>query len=113
MSILVSQETSYRFMDDDSETWDRTESMDDLADIKFSFKELVQKITSEGFFECSCFPPKGHSMEWLSTPYKIIDCKTGELQVKSLHYSHKNQPRAAKYWRKAFIAAGIIKGVSK
>lgn len=113
MSILVSQETSYRFMDDDSETWDRTESMDDLADEKFSFKELVQKITMEGFFECSCFPAKGDVREWLSTQSEIVDCKTGELQVKSLHYSHKNNTRVAKYWRKAFIAAGIIKGESK
>jgi hypothetical protein len=71
-----------------------------------TFRELVSMMRD---FPCpSCSPASGNENEWLSS-YPETDFRTGEEETQSLHYSRENAPCKAKYWRKAMIAAGIIK----
>jgi hypothetical protein len=71
-----------------------------------TFRELVSLMQE---FPCpSCSPASGDVYEWLSS-YPETDFRTGEEETQSLHYSRENAPCKAKYWRKAMIAAGIIK----
>jgi hypothetical protein len=42
-----------------------------------------------------------------------MDMHTGVWESNTLHYSQKNLPRSAKYWRWAFKAKGLIKGEQK
>lgn len=72
------------------------------------FRDLVWMMTNEGFRNPSSYPPSGSMFEWLSTDTET-DYRTGEHSYKTLHFSMKNHPRKAKYWRKAMKAAGIIK----
>tara|TARA_R110000868_G_scaffold1078_1_gene8253 strand:+ start:2140 stop:2451 length:312 start_codon:yes stop_codon:yes gene_type:complete len=72
------------------------------------FRDLVWMMTNEGYVEPSCYPPSGSTYEWLST-HAETDYRTGETEYRTLHYSMKNHPRSAKYWRKAMVAANIIK----
>ena len=80
-----------------------------FQDEPYTFKELVRLIQYEGFHAASCSPATGKTYEWLDN-YTETDYQTGEETVYSLHYSHRNAPRAAKYWAAAFKAANIIKG---
>jgi len=80
-----------------------------FEDEPYTFRELVGLIQREGFIYPSCSPATGNPREWLDTepePYY----QTGEEIIYSLHYSHNNKSRAAKYWTAAFKAANIIKG---
>jgi hypothetical protein len=72
------------------------------------FRDLVWMMTREGYVEPSCYPPSGTIYEWLST-HPETDYRTGETEYRTLHYSTENNPRSAKYWRKAMVAANIIK----
>jgi hypothetical protein len=80
-----------------------------FQDEPYTFKELVRLIRMEGFTAASCSPASGSPNEWLSGESEP-DYQTGEETIYSLHYSHRNAPRAAKYWTAAFKAANIIKG---
>ncbi len=72
------------------------------------FRDLVWMMTSEGYREPSCYPPRGSTFEWLSTNPET-DYQTGQSEYRTMHYSMKNPSRNDKYWRKAMIVAGIIK----
>jgi hypothetical protein len=80
-----------------------------FQDEPYTFKEMVRLIQYEGFHAASCSPASGSPDEWLSGESEP-DYQTGEETIYSLHYSHRNAPRAAKYWAAAFKAAKIIKG---
>lgn len=71
------------------------------------FRELVQMMRD--YPHASCWPVTGGTYEWL-TSETHQDPYMGEYTECSLHYSHDNPPRAAKYWRAAMRAAGLIKG---
>jgi len=80
-----------------------------FEDEPFTFRELLREINCQGFRNPSCSPATGNPREWLTTdpePYY----QTGEETIYSLHFSHNNPDRAAKYWKAAFRAANIIKG---
>jgi hypothetical protein len=76
---------------------------------QYTFKELVDLIERGYFNNCSCYPATGDTREWL-TNEPCEDYATGETTTESIHYSKDNLPRSEKYWRKAFVAAGLIKG---
>jgi len=80
-----------------------------FADEPYTFRELLRLIQREGLTQSSCSPATGNPHEWL-TGESEPDYSTGEETIYSLHYSHNNESRAAKYWRAAFRAANIIKG---
>ena len=78
----------------------------EFKDEPFGFRELVRMIRDEGFCFPSCSPSSGATWEWVSTEPET-DYAWGEVCIYSLHYSHTNPDRNAKYWKKAFRAAGI------
>lgn len=72
-----------------------------------SFRELVSLMCDHPV--PSCYPPRGEAFEWLST-YGEESFRDGyEVRTESLHFGRSNPPRRLKYWRKAMIAAGIIR----
>lgn len=74
-------------------------------DVEFTFRELVRELQDYAFLSCS--HGNGNTSEWVSTePYK--DPYSGEYETFSLHYSHQNNGKNAKYWRKALECAGFI-----
>lgn len=75
-------------------------------DVEFTFGELVRELKDGE--EMSCWPATGSVYEWVTMPVDLDYC-TGEERQESVHFSHKNLPRAAKYWRKALQAAGLIR----
>ena len=78
-----------------------------LAESEFvTFRELVSLMESHP--NPSCYPPSGDSGEWLSS-YPSQDYRDCSETTESLHFSRENPPRMAKYWRKAMLAAGIIR----
>jgi hypothetical protein len=80
-----------------------------FEDEPHTFRELLRVIQRDGFTNPSSSPATGEPYEWLTTdpePYY----QTGEETIYSLHFSHNNESRAAKYWKAAFKAANIIKG---
>jgi len=79
-----------------------------VEDDPVSFRDLVWFMTQEGYSDPSNYPPSGSQFEWLST-HPETNYRTGAEEWETLHYSHKNPERKAKYWKKAMIYAGIIK----
>ncbi len=71
-----------------------------------SFRELVSLMRD--YPNPSCYPPRGEAYEWLSS-YPSQDYRDCSETTESLHYCRENPPRRLKYWRKAMLAAGIIR----
>ena len=71
-----------------------------------TFKELVTLMREHPV--ASCYPPRGETYEWLST-YPSQDYRDASETTESLHFARENPTRMAKYWRKAMLAAGIIR----
>lgn len=71
-----------------------------------TFRELVSIMQDHPV--PSCWPAGGSTYEWLSChpEHDYRDCSD---ETRSIHFSRENKPDAAKYWRKAMIAAGIAK----
>ena len=76
----------------------------------YTFRELVQLMRD--YNNPSCSPASGGVYEWLSS-HADIDYTTGAETIESIHYSAENEPSKAKYWRKAMVLAGLIKGVTQ
>ena len=70
-----------------------------------SFRELVELLRGG---DPSSWPRAGATSDWV-TQDRGQDYLTGDHETHSIHYSRANHPRTAKYWRKAFIAAGVSK----
>ena len=71
------------------------------------FRELVELMGE--YSRPSCSHAVGATYEWLSQPDMEQDMFTGEYTERTLHYSHDNAPRMAKYWRLAMVKAGIVR----
>jgi len=106
--ILISK-TYQTFTPESLEDGEAEEQGFIFQDEPYTFRELLRLIQMEGLTEPSASPATGNPHEWLSGESEPDYC-TGEETIYSLHYSHKNESRAAKYWKAAFKAANIIKG---
>jgi hypothetical protein len=77
----------------------------------YSFRELIDAIR---YGETSSYPATGDVHDWVilsDTNDGTRDYyETGARESESIHYARDNPPRNAKYWRLAFIAAGLCKG---
>ena len=73
---------------------------------EMTFRELVMLMRDYPMPSCS--PASGATYEWLND-HPEQDYRTGEIHERSMHFSRSNPPRRAKYWRKAMLAAGIIR----
>jgi len=71
-----------------------------------TFRELVSLMRDHP--NPSCWPASGETSEWLSS-YPSQDYRDASETTESLHFARENPPRAAKYWRLAMKAAGIIR----
>ena len=100
--ILISR-TFETWTADDIEAGDTDSRGFEFINEPVGFRELVDMIGREGFFHPSCSPATGSTFEWLETEPET-DYRTGEQTSFALHYSDKNKPAAAKYWRAAFNA---------
>ena len=98
-------ETTYPAPADDEEDYcpdGESTSTDDTV----SFRELVDLMRDYPLPSCS--HARGETFEWLSSESQQ-DPYSGEWTEQSIHYSRENPPRAAKYWRAAMRAAGIVR----
>lgn len=79
-----------------------------------TFRELVRMLRD--YSKCSAYPCTGDVSEWVTSdvsmysPYFRGHMERGETREHSMHYSHTNPTRNAKYWRAALRASGFIKG---
>ena len=80
--------------------------IDDQIIEDIGFRDLVEEMRR--FTYPSTSHPSGSIYEWLMTNPEP-DYRTGDVIHESLHFHHENQPRAAKYWRKAMKAAGLVR----
>ena len=71
-----------------------------------TFRELVSLMRDHP--NPSCYPPSGEAYEWLSS-YPETDYRDASERTEALHFDRENPSRNAKYWRKAMVAAGIIR----
>ena len=107
--ILVNKCWENYAVDEDGEV-DLEEEGFHFEDKPMGFRDLIYLIEDDGFKWSSCFPAEGGPNEHLTTG-EIMDMQTGVWESNSLHYSRKNLPRSAKYWRWAFKAAGLLRSV--
>jgi hypothetical protein len=73
-------------------------------DTEYTFREVVELLR---YGQPSCSPASGAPYEWI-THYGEQDYRSGDYENRSVHFSNENNPRKAKYWRKAMQAARII-----
>jgi len=71
-----------------------------------SFSELVKLM--EKHYQPSCSPNDGDPRTWYSTGFYTSDYSTGTDREESIHFHRDNTPNAAKYWKLAAKAAGLI-----
>jgi hypothetical protein len=74
-----------------------------------TFRELVSMLREGG--EVSSYPATGDVREWVTQDQGETRAwfERGEREYRSIHYSRDNAARKARYWRLAFVAAGLIK----
>jgi hypothetical protein len=71
-----------------------------------TFRELVSLMRDHPIPSSS--PCAGSQWDWLSS-HSETDYRDCSNRTESLHLDRSNHPRTLKYWRKAMIAAGIIR----
>lgn len=105
MPILISK--TYEIVTPESaENGEAEERGFEFEDVAYTFKELVDEMRN--YIHPSSMPMSGNTREWLSTEAEQ-DYQDGSYTTYSLHCSHKNTPRQAKYWVKALRASGFLK----
>lgn len=77
------------------------------ANAEYTFRELVDLLRQHP--QCSCSPTRGATFEWFSTGYCTDDYTTGKEREETVHFSRDNAPHAARYWRLAVKAAGLMR----
>jgi hypothetical protein len=102
--ILISKTYSV-WTPEDLEHGESSESGYDFEDVEYSFRELVELMRR--FEQPSQMPCDGNTRTWLT--YFDEDMFSGDNTEYSLHYSRKNPPKNAKYWKLAMKVAGFIK----
>jgi hypothetical protein len=101
--ILVT--TTYEIVTPESaENGEAEESGFLSEDIPYGFRELVDAMRGG---DPSSWPRAG-ARDWV-THVEDVNYRDGSQESRSLHLSHKNSPRAAKYWILAMRAAGVTK----
>lgn len=99
-------ETTYPPPDDndddycpDGEPW--------VHETRFTFRELVRMLQDRGYRNPSSFPIAAPDRDdWLTTDMET-DMRTGEIVEHSIHLAPQATDREAKYWTKAWDAAGV------
>jgi hypothetical protein len=103
--ILISK-TFERVTDESAANGDYEETGFVFQDEAFTFSQLVHELRE--YCHPSSYPFTGSARDWITTE-PDVDYQTGDYTSYSLHFSHKNHPRAERYWRKALQCAGFVK----
>jgi hypothetical protein len=105
--------TFERVTEESAEHGEAVESGYIVAGELVTFRELVNLLR---FGVPSSCPASGSPWEWVTHddgPGKTRALfERGERESYSVHYSRDNPERHARYWRLAFIAAGLIRSTS-
>lgn len=105
--ILVSK-TYIETTPESTENGENSDSGFIFENAECTFKELVKLMREHP--EPSCNPCQGYTFDYFSTYWSVDDYTTMTERQTSIHYSHKNPEKNAKYWSKAARAAGLVKG---
>ena len=106
MAVLVSCTFSI-VTHESAEDGEAAESGFEWESVAYTFRELVRLMRD--YPNASRWPACGDVGEWYACEPEP-DYRTGDEETRAIHYSRDNAPRSAKYWRKAAIVAGIVKG---
>ena len=103
--MIVISQTFEIVTPESAEIGEVAESGFDFEDREFEFRELVEYIQDNGFYN----PSESHGVpRWLSSdPGTGTNWSTGEDETKSIHPAKDRVSQ--RYWEKACRAAGIIK----
>lgn len=104
--ILLSK-TYEMWTPDDIEAGETRDTGFVFESVPHTFKELVEILLYCSRDDVSAYPATGSINEWVKVK-DDTDFQTGEQEIEHLHFSHNNKPRAAKYWKLAFKAAGLL-----
>jgi len=106
MILIHHYETTYPAPEGDEDYCPDGETEQLMVDEPVTFRGLVDLMREHA--RPSCSPASGAPFEWLSTEPEQ-DYRTGEWTERTLHFSRANPPHAARYWRLAMKAAGLIR----
>jgi hypothetical protein len=106
MILIHHYETTYPAPEGDEDYCPDGETEQLMVDEPVTFRGLVDLMREHAHPSCS--PASGAPFEWLSTEPEQ-DYRTGEWTERTLHFSRANPPHAARYWRLAMKAAGLIR----
>ena len=104
--MLLISKTYERVSDEGLEKGEVEEQGFVFQDEPYTFRELIDELRL--YSHASSYPCRGSRYDWLTTQ-SYQDFQSGDYTSYSLHFSHKNNPRAEKYWRKALQCAGFLK----
>ena len=100
-------ETTYPPPDDNDDDYCPDNGDPWVHEERYSFRDLVRLIENGRYREPSSFPiDRPGRGDWLRAETET-DMHTGELTEHSLHLSACATPREARYWAKAWDAAGV------
>jgi hypothetical protein len=105
--ILISK-TYETVTQDSAEAGEAEDSGFVFEDESMTFRELIGEIHRGGYCYSSSYPCYGRAGDCLTTEADI-DYQTGEQTSYSLHFSHNNNPRLERYWRKALQYVRLAK----
>ncbi|MFI3187260.1 MAG: hypothetical protein QX198_14890 [Methylococcaceae bacterium] len=103
--MILIDKTFSEVTPESAEAGDMSDSGHVYVNCPYTFSELVQEL--KNFSETSSYPCTGSARDWVSTGYSVEDYLTMRERSESLHFSHDNPARKAKYWRKALRVAGL------
>ena len=103
--MILIDKTFSEVTPESAEHGDTSDSGHVYVNCKYTFRDLVQELRN--FSEASRYPCTGAARDWVSTGYSVEDYSTMTERSESLHFSHDNPTRKAKYWRKALQVAGL------
>ena len=105
--MILIDKTFSEVTPESAEHGDTSDSGHVCVNCEYTFRALVQELRN--FSETSSYPCAGSPRDWVSTSYSVEDYSTMTARSESLHFSHDNPARKAKYWRKALQVAGLAR----
>ena len=102
--MLYISKTYERVSEESAENGEAEEQGFVFQDEPYTFRELLDELRL--YSHASSYPCRGSRYDWMTTE-SDQDYQSGDCTSYSLHFSHKNSPRAEKYWAKALKLAGL------
>ena len=103
--MILIDKTFSEVTPESAEHGDTSDSGHVYVNLPYTFSELVRELRE--YSEASSYPCTGAARDWVSTSYSVEDYSTMTERSESLHFSHDNPARKAKYWHRALQVAGL------